>query len=486
VVVGDFNGDGRPDLAVARQFADVEILLADPSGGFLPPVAYNAGPNPSWMAVNDLDRDGKLDLTVVNGYDATGTSGSSVSILEGNGDGTFQPPVSYAVADGAYSVAVADLDGDGSPDLAVACGLGGVSVLLANHPGKFQQLATQAAGTAPASIAVGDFNGDGKPDLVVANSGSDNVSILLGMGRGEFQPQATYPTGAKPVSVVVGDFNSDGRQDLAVLNNYGLSVSILFGNGDGTFQPSLDTTVGTPGGYGPYWMAEADFNGDGKMDLAVGMLFSNEIAILLGNGDGTFRQLDTYQVLGDINFVATGDFNGDGKPDLAVPILVCDYPTPCYGGIVILLGNGDGTFDMAPGPSFGAVGPLAVGDFNGDGTPDIASDCFCSNFVAVSMGNGDGAFGGDALNVTGWNSGSMAAGDLDANGTLDLAVLTGANTVAILLGVGDGSFQPQKEFVVGECPSAVAFGDFNGDGKPGLAVADNCANNVAVLTNTTP
>ena len=315
LAVGDFNGDGNLDLAVVDYDASVvSILLGNGDGTFRPQVEYATGTLPRGVAVGDFNGDGKLDLVVAN------SASDNVSVLLGNGDGTFRPAVNYGTGSVPGSVAVADFNGDGKLALAVAnSGSNNVSVLLGNGDGTFQAAVNYPTDIQPLSVAVGDFNRDGKLDLVTANGSSADVSVLAGNGDGTFRPHVEYSTGQYAASVTVGDLNQDGKLDLAVAVpcvscDTGGIVAILLGNGDGTFQTHMDYTAGN----GAYSAAIGDFNGDGKLDLAVANSGNDNVSVLLGNGDGTFQAHVDYPTGGNSNSVAVGDFNRDGRVDLAV------------------------------------------------------------------------------------------------------------------------------------------------------------------------
>ena len=270
VALGDFNGDGKIDLAVANRGSNtVSILIGNGDGTFHAAV-NNSVNNPQSMAVGDFDRDGRLDLAVAKG------SSNGVSILLGDGDGSFQPAMNYSV-NNPQSVAVGDFDRDGRLDLAVARGSSnGVSILLGDGDGSFQPAMNYSAGSNTSSAVIGDFNKDGKLDLAASNAASNTVSILLGKGDGTFQAAVNYSVN-NPQSVVVGDFSGDGKLDLAVSSSASNAVSILPGNGDGTFQSAMSYSVGS----NPLSLATGDFNGDGKLDLAVSNAASNTVSILL-------------------------------------------------------------------------------------------------------------------------------------------------------------------------------------------------------------
>jgi len=233
------------------------------------------------VAVGDFNGDGKLDLVVVNSFS------NNVSVLLGNGDGTFQTALDFDTGVAPWSVAVGDFNGDGKLDLAVTnATIGNVSILLGNGDGTFQPAVNYGAGPLPGSVVVGDFNGDGKLDLAVANQSAGNtgpsmVSVLLGNGDGTFQPAVEYVAGSDTdsSSVALGDFNGDGNLDLAVANNGGTNrASILLGNGDGTFQSAVDYAGGSS------LLAVGDFNGDGRLDMAVVDGASSTVSVLLQPG----------------------------------------------------------------------------------------------------------------------------------------------------------------------------------------------------------
>lgn len=317
VTAADFNGDGKLDLAVANNTSNVvSILIGNGDGSFQPGVDYATGTNPFAVTTGDFNGDGVIDLAVAN-FNAAGPG--SVSILLGNGDGTFQPHVDYPTGSASIGVTAADFNGDGKLDLAVTnlAFTGSLSILLGNGDGTFQTQVDYDAGIFPFSVVPGDLNGDGTLDLALAVSGTGSgttMSVLLGNGDGTFQSATTFQAGLEPFDVATADLNGDGKLDLAVTNGVSNTVSILLGNGDGTFQTHVDYATGAA----PYAVTPGDFNGDGKLDLAVSNQQSNTVSILLGNGDGTFQAGVQYAVGANPLYLAAGDFNGDGRLDLAV------------------------------------------------------------------------------------------------------------------------------------------------------------------------
>jgi hypothetical protein len=322
VAVADFNGDGKLDMAVpvysiGTPTTDVNIFLGNGNGTFKAGPAFPlTGQNVNNVAVGDFNGDGKIDLAI------SMPDAGEIQVLLGNGDGSFTPLAPISVPAGVFKVGTCDFNGDGKLDLVVTAYE--ITVLLGNGDGTFTAKPSIPITGGAASTAVGDFNGDGIADLAVADNGSESapssVTILLGKGDGTFTQVPESPaTGIEPLAIAVGDFNGDGILDLAVTNqNDGNpipgTVTILIGKGNGFFRP---TAVSPQTGPVPYSVAVADFNGDGKLDLAVANAGNNTITILLGKGDGSFASPVSPATGTDPVFAAVGDFNGDGVPDLA-------------------------------------------------------------------------------------------------------------------------------------------------------------------------
>ena len=367
----------------------------------------------------------------------------------------FEPAQVYRSGGGsATSVVVADLNGDGKPDLVVAnacTGLGcegGVSVLFGNGDGTFQAARTYPTGyTAMIAVAVADLNGDGKLDIIASTSGDclpdpciNHVIVLLGNGDGTFQPPISFPSTYDTITLAVADVNGDGKPDLLVNNSFvnpDLSgdggVTVFLGNGNGTFGDAQSYDSGSPAAVS---MTMGDLNGDGKADVVIGHE-NNKIAVLLGNGDGSFQAAQTYDsgAFAGVEGVAIADVNGDGKPDL---IATDECPTsPCHKAAVsVLLGNGDGTFQAAQldgiGLHLGAfVAAVASADVNGDGIADLI------------------------------------VGD-DTPGSPE------GSPVGVLLGKGDGTFSDLRYYTGASIGISLAVADVNGDGKPDVLIGSQC------------
>jgi hypothetical protein len=335
----------------------------------------------------------------------------------------------FPTGPGPLAVVVADFNGDGITDLATANTSGNsVSVLLGAGNGSFQLLGNTTSGNNPAALAAADFNGDGKMDLAVANSADNTVSILLGNGDGTFQAAVAYPVGSDPDAITVGDFNGDGWADIAAANFNDGTVSILLGNGDGTFGNASVFSVGS----GPAALAVADFNADGNADLAVANSGDGTVSALLGDGQGSFAVEPAVGAGLNPSGIVAGDFTGDGNTDLAVADYG-DYVTLAGGAVAVLAGNRDGTF-QSPVVSLAGTSPwmLAAGDLNGDGILDVAVSG--ESGVNVLLGNGDGSFQAPVFYSTGSTPVGVALGPLDGTGLTDVAVAAFEdNDVGILL-----------------------------------------------------
>ena len=321
VAVGDFNGDGTLDLAVpvysiGTALSDLTILLGNGNGTFNRGAAVGlTGQNVNNAVVADFNGDGNLDLAI------SLPDANEYQVLLGNGDGSFTA-LSPVPATAIFVIATGDFNHDGKPDLAlVNPGAESVTILLGNGNGTFREKSTISISGAPTAIAIGDLNLDGKEDLAVVNGSTQSVTILLGKGDGTFTKVASQPaTGVEPLSIAIGDFDGDSIPDLAVSNqNYGYpnlgTVIVLLGNGKGEFRA---TAASPQTGSIPDTILVADFNGDGKPDLLTSNAGSNTISLLLGEGHGVFAKAQNFAAGTDPLGAVLGDFNGDGIPDVAV------------------------------------------------------------------------------------------------------------------------------------------------------------------------
>jgi hypothetical protein len=543
LVIGDFNNDGHPDIAVGGFLSGIGIYINNGDGTFTGPTTYASDETSFGLATADVDNDGNLDL-IGQGF-----------ILLGLGNGTFEsvaPLVRTStrpagkrrtgVAPMATSVigspvAVADLNGDGNIDVVYIGDDGGYAqVYLGNGNGTFNQVRKTGCDASGASLAIADFNNDGIPDIASILSGGD-VAVCLGNGDGTFRSLPPLSSGSSLLgqSIIAYDLNGDGNMDIAVvdINRGGEGdialasvMAVLYGKGDGTFKPAVDYEMIFPFGIAegdlngdgipdlivagdeqtdplifvflgtstgrfqsaadfrtgvtaPKAFAFGDFNGDGNLDLAVTGSQSSNVSILLANGKGGFTPGGTFATGPSPIGVVSGDFNGDGKMDLAVVNNGLD-------NVSILLGKGDGTF--GPAVNFGAgQSPVYVvaGDFNGDGKLDLAVTNAAGNNVSILLGKGNGKFGPPTNFATGVEPEFIAVGDLNGDGKLDLAVANageGTGTVSVLFGNGDGTFQPAVSLATDALESTgIATADFNGDAIPDIVVANFGSASVSVF-----
>ena len=324
---------------------------------------------------------------------------------------------------------VGDINLDGYPDqILVANNSDNVSVLLGNGDGTFRAAVIYEVGDYPQSVSLGDFNLDGKPDVVVVNDLSDNVSILLGNGDGTLQTAVHYETGDRPFRVFVNDINCDNRPDLVVAKDLSDNVSILFGNGDGTFQVAMNYMIGR---YSPFSVGIEDFNLDGKADL-VAIIERSDIpegkyvSVVHGNGDGTFQGAANYEAGTHyfIDALSVADINGDTRPDLITMPLGVEE-----GSGVVLFGNGDGTFQnaMDTGCCVEMTSNFTFKDLNLDGRADLLKQHHTYHDISYKVGNGDGTFQFGAAYDAGGYVYAVAGEDLNLDGKPDLVVTHESN-----------------------------------------------------------
>ena len=507
VAVGDFNGDGIPDLvATSPAIGGVSNFLGKGDGNFTPvnnPIsgtlptanAFVPGGGPQSVAVGDFNKDGKLDI--IAGLSGVNTA-ACVAVLLGNGDGTLKPEVLFGTADTPQSLAVGDFNGDGHLDWMASTGqinsadMGSITVGLGRGDGTFLATESYVAGTTPQWSAVADFNNDGKLDVVVPNSGSSSTSIFLGNGDGTLQSAVNISTpGLVPVIAVTGDFNNDGNADFVEFNNVGCPESVwaFLGKGDGTFQVPVNSSLGGSLCSGLIFMVAGDFNGDGKMDL--GMLINTTtgpaVAIMLGNGDGTFQAPKiTAAPGGRATWMSVGDLNKDGKLDA----VVVQYQDNV---LQIFLGNGDGTF-QAPTTLATSRGPgsTVLGDFNEDGNLDLFVESQFDRNAEIFLGNGNGTFNAPSLIDIGSPSSPASVkqvGDFNLDGHLDIIFGHNDNRgigISLLLGNGNGTFQTVQNYLVSGFSYVVAVADFNRDGAPDALLVDTSEEFISILLNQTP
>ncbi len=479
VTRADLNADGRLDLVVTNTDGTLSVFLWDGAAnpaGFRLTASPTVGGVPRYSVAGDFDGDGKLDLAVSN------PGGNYVSILKGNGDGTFAAPVNFAVAGGPTGLATGDLDRDGDLDLVSNLPGGGVAVLLGTGSGTFTGPTLVATpGTSTTWVALADFDGDFKLDLAVTDSVLGACSVWPGLGTGTFGPATDHPVGAGPNFVIVADLNTDGKPDLVTSNLTANSASALVNQGAFVFART-DSFLGVAG---PQSLDTGHFNTDGNLDLLVGASGSNLVTILGGNGAGGFPvPLFLGNSSGTPKMTIAGDFTGDGLEDAVV--------AHSTGGINVMTGNGtggllgEGTFSRG-----GQTGPtsIAVGDFDRNGIQDVALTYEGSDSVSVFLGNGSGGFTFQATLTPGTvDPQQVVTSDFDRDGDLDLAVVclgpaAGNGKVHFFMGAGNGNFTVGPSLDTGKAPYSLFAGDLDRDGDPDVAVANSGDNDVSIFLN---
>ncbi|HEY4157212.1 MAG TPA: FG-GAP-like repeat-containing protein, partial [Polyangiaceae bacterium] len=502
VAIGDLNGDGKQDLVTVNfasyQFAangSASVLLGNGDGTFPTHVEYPIGVDPAFVAVTDLNKDGKLDLVIENkGASAGTTDNSSISVLLGHGDGTFADRVDlpfkcdYAASFDAFSLAVGDLNGDGSADLALGCETqdivtaqttAQVAVRLSDGAGAFADPVSYPSPFSPGALVIADVTGDGKPDIVGMTNGR-SFGVMQGHGDGTFAPGDSHgglDSPYDPVGLLVGDLNGDGRNDLVLTDSRsapggeawagGLSVVLASSTHSLARGPESPVAKNILGGQAS--SALQDVNGDGQLDLLTAYSSNSldgALSVLLGASDGTFQTLVSYPTGNNTESLATADFNHDGKLDIVMGESSIQLQT---GSLEVWLGAGDGTFTQ--GATYATAdepGPVLTGDFNGDQRPDLVELDPQSLQISILLGNGDGTFAAPIPHALAGEPLLAKVADFDANGTLDLAVVSldsGLPQLNVLLGNGDGTFSSEVD-TPSAGPSSIA--DLNADGKPDI------------------
>ena len=507
VAVADLNADGRADVLVSDCWRNsVNIFLSNGDGTFATGSAQWTGIFTEAMTIADVNNDNRPDIISTNGYS------SDVTVALGNGDGTFSTPTT-GNASGGFALdtaVVADFDGDGRKDLAVAISGPDLSFALTyfkgNGDGTFvAALNSYSPPTSNPAFAYGfsvttaDLNADGVPDVILGNTGPTDmgITVFLGNKDGTLQPGVNYGSGGYLTSVATADVDGDGKMDvLASTAVVGGQFSIFLGNGDGTLRPPQ--TFG-PEISGPFvdmsrithGLVVQDFNGDGKPDAAVLSTQPASIIVYLQDGEGAFLGPTTYPLNNEGWELTSGDVNGDGIVDLVVPQAVSD-------SVSVLLGRGDGTFQTLTDVILASRAPVsaAIADVNHDGRADLIvtnNDWINGSGIDVALGNGDGTFATPVVYAASTRSlpplqpypSEIGVADLDRDGNLDLIYAnSGYSDLGVLYGRGDGTFYDPIEFRVGGYPFGLALADINGDGALDAIVGTNEFSGVTVMLGT--
>lgn len=313
----DVNSDGRLDIIVANSVTGIGVFLNNGSGVFTAQTIY---PNSNWsmsVAAVDVNNDGKPDIIVANNL------ASNVGVLLNTGSGTFTNQTIYPTGSNSkpFCLVAIDINSDGKPDIVVSNNYdNNIGVFLNTGNGTFANQTIYPTDSSPKSIAAADVNGDGKPDIIVANYNASNIGVLLNTGLGTFTNQTTYSTGAGSYtcSVAIADFNGDSKPDIIVANYVTNNIGVFLNTGTGTFF--AQTTYSTGSGSGPFSVAAADINSDGRTDIIVANYNTNNVGVFLNTGVGTFSNQTTYSTGPGSGpaYVAAADINGDSKLDLIV------------------------------------------------------------------------------------------------------------------------------------------------------------------------
>ena len=464
LAIADFNNDGKLDIA-AGVSGTMNIYLGNGDGTFQTPMTFPIALYPWALEVADLNNDGNIDIVVSssNGF-------HDFSTFLGNGDGTFGSRTDYHLASTQLAtLRIADLNSDGFADIAVTDGMRDVFVFLNQGDGTYGASDDYPAGSYISNdMRIADMNGDGYPDLVSigVNNNSGPISVRLNNGDGTFSSAETFASsGSFSNTLDVADFNGDGKLDVIRSADTGATIAVLLGNGDGTLQAASPVALNSGR------IQTFDIDQDGIPDLY--SVQGSEVYLSFGRGDGSFTDALRYQMLTP-TVAGFADLNGDGNIDVIVV---------CSDGVRILFGLGNRNFLGTVSHDVGnSAVPLASADFNSDGYVDLVTTDPAANEATILFGTGGGTFGPTTSFPTGANPIALATGDLNGDDQADLVILNkDDNSISVMLSSGDGTFQPASDFNVGSAPTELRIADLNADGFLDIAVANSSSNDISIF-----